>query len=477
MITGRVNAPEIDTKYGWLNTNGKSYSVNDFRGKIVLLDFWTLGCINCQHILPDLHRLEAEYPAELVVIGVHSAKFDNEKIHNAIRKAILKFGITHPVVNDAGFEVWKHYAVNAWPTIVLIDPAGKVIGQRAGEGIYDVVKPNIDLLIQDFGDKINRTLFSFQPEEQAAGILQFPSKFITDATGAIYLSDSGNHRILKINQEGKILQVIGSGQRGFSNGSFNEATFNEPHGLALQDENLYVADAKNNAIRKVNLTTNEVTTVAGTGELDYYFFAESLDEPVNPNSPWDLVLEGNTLYIASAGNHQILIMDLATQTVRRFAGTGREALADGSLLEAAFNQPSGLALQAGILYVADAEASAIRAIDLNKGTVQTLIGTGLFDFGDVDGDADAALLQHTMGLAVYQNQLYIADTYNGKIKVLNLETNRVQTLVAGLDEPNDVKLIDTILWITDTNHHQLLKVDLTTGEKFLVPVTMEAQAE
>src|SRR5207237_2966006 len=161
--------------------------------------------------------------------------------------------------------------------IVLIDPAGKVIGQRAGEGIYDVVKPNIDLLIHDFGDKINRTLLPFQPEEQTAGILQFPSKFIVDADGTIYLSDSGNHRILKINQEGKILQVIGSGQRGFSNGYFTQQTFNEPHGLALKGKNLYVADAKNNAIRKVNLTTSEVITVAGTGELDYYFFEERLD--------------------------------------------------------------------------------------------------------------------------------------------------------------------------------------------------------
>ncbi|MDQ4141288.1 MAG: redoxin domain-containing protein [Bacteroidota bacterium] len=477
MITGRVNAPEINTKYGWLNTNGKSYTINDFRGKIVLLDFWTLGCINCQHIIPDLHRLEYEYPEELVVIGVHSAKFDNEKIHIAIRKAILKFGIKHPVVNDAGFDVWKHYAVNAWPTVVLIDPAGKVIGQRAGEGIYDIVKPNIDLLIQDFGDKINRSTLSFQPEEQTPGILQFPSKLIADPDGNIYLSDSGNHRILKMNQEGKILQVIGKGERGFTNGSFTEATFNEPHGLVLQGEHLYVADAKNNAIRKVNLTTEEVITVAGTGELDYYFFEERLDVPVNPNSPWDLALDGNTLYIASAGNHQILKMNLETQTVRRFAGTGREALADGTLLEAAFNQPSGLTLQDGILYVADAEASAIRAIDLNKGTVQTLIGTGLFDFGDVDGDADAALLQHAMGLTIDQNQLYIADTYNGKIKVLNLEKNRVHTLVAGLDEPNDVKLIGDKMWVTDTNHHQLLKVDLTTGEKFLVPVTMETQPE
>ncbi|CAA9282872.1 MAG: COG3391: Uncharacterized conserved protein [uncultured Adhaeribacter sp.] len=472
MITGRVNAPEINTKYGWLNTNGQSYTINDFKGKIVLLDFWTLGCINCQHILPDLHRLETEYPEELVVVGVHSGKFDTEKQQHTIRKAILKFGIQHPVVNDADMDVWRHYAVNAWPTVVLIDPNGKVIGQRAGEGIYDVVKPNIDLLIQDFQDKLNRSRFSFQPEAHLPGILEFPSKLIPDGAGNFYLADSGHHRLIKINQQGNILTVIGSGTRGFRDGGFAEATFNEPHGLALYNDFLYVADAKNNAVRKVDLSSQTVQTVAGTGALDYYFFEDKLNEPVNPNSPWDLLIQNETLYIANAGNHQLLKMDLATETVLRFAGTGREALADGTLREAAFNQPSGLALHGGILYVADAEASAVRAVDLQHGTVTTLVGTGLFDFGDEDGDADVAMLQHPLGARAHEGQLYIADTYNGKIKVLNLEMNRVKTILAGLDEPNDVAFAGEYMWVTDTNNHQLIKVNLITGEKYLVPVTV-----
>jgi thiol-disulfide isomerase/thioredoxin len=472
MITGRVNAPEINTKYGWLNTNGQAYSIKDFKGKIVLLDFWTLGCINCQHIIPDLQRLEAEYPEELVVIGVHSGKFKTEKEQNTIRKALLKFGITHPVVNDADWSVWKQYAVNAWPTVVLIDPAGKVIGQRAGEGIYDIIKPNLELLVQEFGATLNRSRLPFQPEAHLPGSLQFPSKLLPDPAGHLYLADSGHHRILHLNPSGKILAVIGSGERGFRDGSFTEATFNEPHGLALHGDQLYVADAKNNAVRKVDLTKRRVATVAGTGRLEYYFFEEKRDEPVNPNSPWDLALaDDHTLYIASAGNHQILRMDLATATVRRFAGTGREALADGTLREAAFNQPSGLAWQAGILYVADAEASAIRAIDVAQETVTTLVGTGLFDFGDQDGDAATAQLQHPVGLTAHRHQLYLADTYNGKIKVLDLQQNRVKTILAGLNEPNDVKLIGDYLWVSDTNNHQLLKVDLTTGEKFLVGVT------
>ncbi|WP_205503549.1 thioredoxin-like domain-containing protein [Rufibacter psychrotolerans] len=469
MLTGRVNAPEINTRHGWLNTD-RAYTLKDFRGKIVLLDFWTFGCINCQHILPDLKRLEREYARELVVIGVHSAKFDAEKRQNAIRQAILKFGIEHPVVNDADFEVWKQYAVSAWPTVVLIDPNGKVVGQKPGEGIYDIIKPHLDDLIETFGEALNREPFRFRPEPAEASVLRFPSKLIAGEQGHLYLSDSGHNRILKLDQTGQILEVMGSGEQGFADGPATQATFNEPHGLALAGHFLYVADAKNNAIRQVNLQTRNVSTVAGTGELSYYFFHEQRGVPVNPNSPWDLALKDDQLYIASAGNHQILRMDLATQRVYRFAGTGREALADGSLQEAAFNQPSGLALHHHTLYVADPEASAIRAVNVNQGSVTTLIGRGLFEFGDEDGDFYEAYLQHCMGITAHAGQLYVADTYNGKIKVMDLAKQRIKTVVAGLDEPNDVLFHQDRLWITNTNAHQLWKVNLETGEREIVQV-------
>ncbi|GEO06216.1 hypothetical protein AAE02nite_38800 [Adhaeribacter aerolatus] len=470
MITGRVRAPEINTRHGWLNAD-KNYTLKDFRGKIVLLDFWTMGCINCQHIIPDLNRLEAEYPEELVVIGVHSAKFDAEKNQNSIRKAILKFGINHPVVNDADFEIWRQYAINAWPTVVLIDPDGNVIGQKAGEGIYEVVKPNIDQLIRDFGHKLNRQIFPFQRETSLDTPLQFPGKMLAAPDGTIFLSDSGHNRILQISADGQVLAIIGNGEAGFQNGTYEEATFREPQGLALKGHVLYVADTKNNAIRLVDLVERAVVTAVGTGELEYYFYQDKLGEPVNPNSPWDLAIAGEVMYIASAGNHQLLCMDLATETVMRFAGTGREALVNGSLSEASFNQPSGLALAGNLLYVADAEASAIRVVNLEAGTVHTLVGHGLFDFGDLDGAAEVAQLQHVVGLTVVDNNLYIADTYNGKVKVLDLEKKRVRTVIGGLDEPNDVKFIDGYLWVTDTNHHQLLKVNLETSEKHLVPIT------
>ena len=470
MLTGRVNAPDLYTEYDWLNTN-RSWSIKDFRGKIVLLDFWTFGCINCQHIVPDLKRLEEEYADVLVVIGVHSAKFDAEKQNEAIRQAMRKFGVEHPVVNDASFRLWNEYGIRAWPTVVLINPNGKVVGQHAGEGVYQTVQPYIQQMTEEFAQELNREPIDFQAgQAQEQAVLAFPSKLTCDSEGHVYVSDSGHNRILKLSPEGQVLEVIGSGAQGFGNGSYAEASFYEPHGMALHGDVLYIADTKNNAIRRVDLVQRQVHTAAGTGELSYYFLGDQVGVPVNPNSPWDLLLLDDTLYIASAGNHQILRMNLATGQVFRFAGSGREALTDGPLLEAAFNQPSGLANNGNVLYIADAEASAIRTLNITTGMVLTPLGRGLFDFGDVDGHVDDALLQHCVGVEIIDSDVYIADTYNGKIKVLDLSRMRVRTLADGFSEPNDMLFLNGQLWVTSTNSHQLFTVDLHTGEKREVAV-------
>ncbi|HEX8549881.1 MAG TPA: thioredoxin-like domain-containing protein [Cytophagaceae bacterium] len=470
MMLPAVNAPEINTKFGWLNSD-TSYSIKDFKGKIVLLDFWTFGCINCQHILPDLKRLEQEYAQELVVIGIHSAKFGSEKSSDKIKKAIEKFKVTHPVVNDADFTVWNSYAVNAWPTFVLINPDGKVVAQKSGEGFYAPIKQAIDGLKQAYGDKISTKVFDFGKREQIAGPLLFPSKIITDSKGHFYVSDSGHNRILVLDENGKVIEIIGQGSEGNSNGSFADASFNEPHGMALNESKLYIADSKNNLIRIADLTTKTVATAAGSGKKGYYYFESKLNENVDPNSPWDLTIANNTLYIADAGNHQILKMDLATNAVFRLAGTGREALADGTFRESAFNQPSGICVSDNFLYVADPEASAVRRLDLKNNRVETLVGKGLFDFGDKDGKAGDALLQHCVGIEVQGDKLFIADTYNGKIKQLDLGKLEVTTFATGFNEPNDVLVSGDQLWITDTNNHQLIKLNLATGKKQVVNLT------
>src|SRR5262249_6618714 len=143
---------ELEGGVGWLNT-ASPLKLKDLRGKIVLLDFWTFCCINCIHTLPDLARLEKKYANQLVVIGVHSAKFDNEKNTESIRKAILRYEIHHPVVNDAQMKIWETYGVRSWPTLALLDPDGYVRFAASGEGNYDDLDQAIGELIRIYRAK------------------------------------------------------------------------------------------------------------------------------------------------------------------------------------------------------------------------------------------------------------------------------------------------------------------------------------
>src|SRR5215212_8950423 len=144
----RVRAPELEGGRGWLNTDAP-LSLEGLRGKVVLLDFWTYGCVNCMHVIPDLRRLEEKYARQLVVIGVHSAKFENEKETENIRRIVLRYGIEHPVVNDADFRIWQSYAVRAWPTVALIDTSGYLVGMASGEGHYDLLDKSVRQLVED----------------------------------------------------------------------------------------------------------------------------------------------------------------------------------------------------------------------------------------------------------------------------------------------------------------------------------------
>jgi DNA-binding beta-propeller fold protein YncE len=486
---GRVRAPELEGGRGWLNTD-KPLSVAGLRGKVVLLDFWTYGCVNCMHVIPDLKRLEEKYPTELVVIGVHSAKFENEKETENIRRIVLRYGLEHPVVNDADFRIWNSYAVRAWPTQVLIDTAGYIVGQVSGEGHYDVIDGAIGQLVAEAKQRgtLDTRPLKFALERAKTGDLPlaFPGKVLADEKGdRLFVADSNHNRVVVTKLDGTLLYTIGSGARGRRDGAFDAASFDSPQGLALDpsdNSTLYVADTRNHLLRRVDLKGRTVETAAGTG-------AQSREYPprggpaltTSLSSPWDLALAGRTLYVAMAGPHQIWKLDLEKREVSIYAGTGREARADGKRVgefqdpdAAAFAQPSGLALDASTLYVADSESNIVRAIAGEQ--VRTLVGGDLFEFGDRDGEGDDVRLQHPLGLALVAGRLFIADTYNHKLKVLDPRTRRVSTFAgtgkAGQTdgarpefyEPGGLSVARGKLYVADTNNHAVRVVDLTTKQ-------------
>jgi thiol-disulfide isomerase/thioredoxin len=464
----RIAAPELDGGVAWLNTAGP-LRLKDLRGKIVLLDFWTLCCINCMHVLPDLARLEKKYPNELVVIGVHTAKFENEKNTESIRKAILRYEISHPVVNDAEQRIWETFGSRSWPTLCLIDPEGYLVARGSGEGLYEALDREISRLIKIHKAKktLNEKPLKFQlarAQERGDSPLFFPGKVLADAAGKrLFIADSTHHRIVITDLDGKKIAVAGSGEPGREDGSYAAARFNDPQGMALQGDLLYVADRKNHLIRALDLKAQSVKTIAGTGAQGQDRELGGLALKTGLNSPWDLLLHKDRLFIAMAGHHQIWMLDLTKATVVPYAGDGREDIRDGTLSMSRFAQPSGLASDGKTLWVADSEVSAVRAVPLEgESEVKTLVGKGLFKFGDVDGEADMARLQHALGLAYHDGKLYVADTYNSKLKLLDPVKRTCVTFLGGagqLSEPGGLSYADGKLYVADTNAHRIRVVD------------------
>ncbi|HEY8447449.1 MAG TPA: alkyl hydroperoxide reductase [Thermomicrobiales bacterium] len=437
-------------------------------------------------IIPQLRDLEHEFERELVVIGVHSPKFTAERRPENLRAAILRHGLTHPVVNDNEYAVWQSYGVRAWPTLMFIDPRGYVYAKHEGEFPLQPVRELLRDMIADYDAEglIDRTPLPLEPLTDEDRPLRFPGKILADPEeDRLFVADSGHRRVLVVRTDGTVLQTIGAGTRGFTDGSFAEATFAFPLGLALSPDRqtLYIADQENHALRAADLNAGTVRTVAGTG-------ARGRIGPGGPGrqtalaSPWDLVFRDGLLWIAMAGMHQLWTYDPATETVRPAAGTGVESIHDGPLAEATFAQPQGITVQDGILYVADSESSAIRRVDPVADRVRRLVGRGLFDFGDIDARGDSVRLQHVQGVAATVEDgapvVYLADTYNDKIKRLVPETREVTTVLGGdghghVDgdaataefwEPSGLSIAGRTLYIADTNNHAIRAADLDRGE-------------
>jgi DNA-binding beta-propeller fold protein YncE len=468
----------------WINSG--PITLAELRGKIVLLDFWTLCCINCHHVLPDLAKLEEKYKDELVVIGVHSAKFPAERETESIRSKVREYRIKHPVVNDARMTIWHRFEVNSWPTLVLLDANGQYINAFSGEGKYEVLDHVIGQLVEVHkarGD-LNLTPLKFSPEMErpSTGPLLFPGKVVADPAGKrLFIADTGHNRIVQTGLHGENPVVIGSGEEGFHDGDFKRATFNRPQGMCLDGETLFVADTENHAIRAIDLKEAQVTTAAGIGTQMRRIPSPGSSGPAKTTplcSPWDLIqIPGDkSIYIAMAGTHQIWKLDVGAETVSVFAGTGNENITDGPAESANFAQPSGLATDGENLFVADSEVSGVRAITGIRGNgpmVRTIVGQGLFDFGDHDGRGAAVRLQHCLGLAYTGGHLYIADTYNNKVKVCDLKNRSVKNLVGShtpgdsdnpphFYQPGGLSAADSHLYVADTNNHKVRVIDLKT---------------
>ena len=434
------------------------------------------------HIFPQLRKLEQKYASELVVVGVHSAKFPTEKETDSLISAVRRCELEHPVINDAEFRVWQQYSCRAWPTLMFIDPRGNVIGKHEGEMTFDQFDTLLGGMVAEFDELgiMQRSPLPTTPPRGPESPLNFPGKVLADeAGGRLFIADTNHNRIVVSSFDGDVQQVIGTGEEALVDGLLAQAAFNHPQGMAVDGDVLYVADTENHAIRRVDLQGGEVETIAGTGEQGYERSGRLAGRSFALSSPWDVVLHNGVLYIAMAGIHQLWSLELETGMVGPYAGSGREAITDGPLATSALAQPSGITTDGARLFFADSETSAIRNCDFGaNGSVRTLIGLGLFEFGDVDGDDFRVRMQHPIGITHHDGVLYVADTYNHKIKRV-LPKTRSAFSVAGtgspghvdgpfaqarFSEPCGLSIANGNMYIADTNNHAIRVANLETSE-------------
>ncbi|GAA2572034.1 NHL domain-containing thioredoxin family protein [Pseudonocardia hydrocarbonoxydans] len=462
----RVRAPELLGRR-WLNTGGKDLRLADLRGRIVLLDFWTFCCVNCLHVLDELRALEERFADELVVVGVHSPKFVHEADPVAVEDAVERYGVTHPVLDDPELRTWDAYAARAWPTLVVVDPAGYVVAQMAGEGHAHGLGVLLEELVRTHAGALRRGEGPYVAPPEPETALRFPGKVIAlppgdGHDGTFLVSDTTHHQLVELEPDLVTeRRRIGSGERG--------GPFSEPQGLLLLGDDVLVADSVNHVIRRVRLSDGAVSTLAGTG-AQLRTRVEVGQAATELSTPWDLALWDGRVVVAMAGTHQLWSVDPATGEATVLAGTTNEGLRDGPPSEAFFAQPSGLAVAPdGTLWIADSETSALRSMTPAPGVgaqVSTAVGLGLFDFGHRDGDAAQALLQHPLGVAVLPDgSVVVADTYNGALRRYDPATRTVSTLATGLREPSDVLVDGETLVVVESAAHRLVRVPIPASTR------------
>ena len=496
LYEGQVAAPEFPAELDWINVDNP-LTMSGLLGKIVILDFWTYGCINCLHIIPILEQVEQKYAEEVVVIGVHSAKFETEGQTENLRQVVQRYEVHHPVINDNNFEVWNSYGVRAWPTVAIIDPRGNAVIRQSGEIPFEAFDNYLSGMIEHY-DGLDDGIIDRTPLELAlegAGDpgtpLLYPGKVLADEAGnRLFIADSSHNRIVIADLSTyEVLDIIGSSARGFDDGGFDSAAFDKPQGMALDGDLLYIADVNNHSIRVADLAERSVATVAGNGDMgrSRIQFGVPVPDPLGValRSPWDVEFDdAGRLHIAMAGTHQLYIFEPETHALYPSVGNGREAnLNDVSLADSELAQPSGLYYAgAGKLYFADSESSTIRLADFENDLVTVVSGTtdnSLFDYGDIDGDLGTNRLQHALGIdGDAAGNLYIADTYNSRIKIARAGETSTHTLfgkggsggyqdgeshLAQFDEPGGLSYADGILYVADTNNHVIRTIDLEAG--------------
>ncbi len=469
-----------NSKARWINVQ-RPFTKSDLEDRVILLNFWTYDCIACMRVLPQIKELERELGNKLTVISVHSGKFDNQKDFNSITKATLRHDIAHAVLDDSDLKIWNSFAVKAWPTLVLINPRGNIKKTYTTENDITGLAHDVKKLTNKFRYALNRDALPLLLEKNkiAKCVLNYPTKieftknfpFKSHNAPAFFIANSGQNNILVVSLSGEIIWQIGSGKSGFSDGNFETAEFNMPEGMLYDAGKLYIADSGNHSIRLVNFKEQAVSTIVGSGNKGSIISATETDaKDTELASPTDLEFypSANHIAIANAGTNQILQYDIVKQKISILAGSGNEGIIDGKYPQNSLAQTSDLAAYNDKLYFVDSESSSLRVLE-KDGDVKTLIGKGLFDFGNKNGNKDQALMQHPLGLTADDTGVYIVDSFNHAIKKYDVTSGEIRNVIGGIkgeslggsantkfDEPEGIISVFDRFYVVDSNNNRIV---------------------
>ena len=471
--TSRPTVADFPHALSWVNRSGR-VRLADWRGRIVLVLFWNSASASSLNLLSELRQLERRLPGAFVSACVHTPRYPLQQSDATVLKAAHRHRLRMAVANDQEWRAWKQFAIGAWPTTLLVDPEGGLAARLVGEGRCQEIE---DAIVQLRDEQVLQG--SAAPPDalgetraEPGGPLAFPAHALATET-RLFVSDTGHHRILECSHDGRVLRQFGSGTPGSWDGQLAACGLQMPQGLAVDRHALYVADAGNHCVRRIRLDTGDVETVLGSGRPGYANVEEQGGGlRASINAPHAVAASGDVLYVAATGQHQILRADLRHQRVETLAGDGRSDVRDGIGGQSSLSQPMALATISGQLLIADAGGNAIRRLRFADLAMTTLAGSSPWAPGNRDGVGDKARFAYPCGMAASENRVYVADTMNDRVCVLDPYSGEVATLrfEHPLQEPQGLSFAAGSLWVADRNGHAILRVDPDRGTCERVPV-------
>ena len=452
-------AYELSTTLEWLNAEPQRLAAH--RGRVVALLFWNASSVYCHNLLHGFAAIQRKHPDALSVLTVHLPKFDAERDAGTLQEALRRLDIHLPVANDRDWTAWQQYGLQSWPSTVLIDHQGRRAADFVGDDQLAAIDAAVQELIAGAGAIPPKPAnLHVRPGHKQFALLNSPGGLAL-ADDRLYIADTGHHRVLECMPDGRVQRVFGNGIPLFLDGPAGDACFSRPMGMDVYRDHLYVADTGNHAIRRINLRDGSVDTVLGNGKPG--IFHGQADDAAAPvlNNPAAVCVRDEALVVADAGNNRLGLYNLASHAFTTLAGSGSLGLLDGVGARARMAHPLALAGGRNQLYVAEGSSSSVRSVAVPEGRINTLVGQGLYQFGDLDGPRQSAMLQHPRAIAVDDKRgvIWIADAYNGKVRMFGAGNNQLSTLalMQPLRQPSALALDAESLWIADGAGDQIYR--------------------